>query len=862
MGFFSKEDLIEMGADVGDKRCQECGLAKGCISPKMPVRGEGRRRILALGEAPGETEDQENAQFRGKAGQYLRKKVNSYPGWNFDRDLWTLNAINCRPHEDGKNAEPTKKEVQCCKGYVDEVIDQLKPEFIWLLGGKAVESFYLERTNKSKITTWRGLIVPDKKYDCWVLPQFHPSFGVRNENDEIVQSVINRDLTRAIEFCNTPGRPEFVNPFGKIKVIKDHAECVAVLKRVLQVLPRHFVFDYETNGKKPMEAGHKIVSISFCYDNGTAYSFPLHYNNFWGDGVNEILELWKKILLHIAIGKIAHNMKFEDIWSRKTLGVTPENFMWCTMNGAHIEDSRRGLGGLKMQAYINWGIEGYEKNIEPYVKGRPFNKIEQCPIDDLLLYGGVDSLIAFWLLQLQQEHFKEEPNLGRANSFIIESLHTMTDIQQNGVNMDKKYYSQMFLDTTDVINAAEQRILDYPEVKRFRQLRQRDINLGSSDDLRYLLFKIMGLKADKHTATNKESTDASVINNLDIPFAKDLLYLRKMEKVRNTYIAQFLREIEEDGRMRPFFDLNTVQTFRSSSSMPNFQNIPVRDEEAKKYARSGIIPSKGNIILDWDYGAQEFRVASCYCEDPIMVAYCKDPNADIHRDTAAEITGLAKQYVTKMIRFHSKNGWVFPEIYGSYFKSCAKSLWSTIMELPTGHADNITVKQYMYEIGILKSKTNPYNDFEKHCMIFEKEWWDRYKVLKKWQEKMWKKFIEKGYVEMMHGFKVGGYLSRNDIINYPIQGSAFHCLLYSANNINKIAKDERWNTKIIAQIHDNCIYDADPAEERRVVQVSNEVATKRIREDNPWIIVPLIMEWEKTEIDGNWFTKHYYKEVT
>jgi hypothetical protein len=207
------------------------------------------------------------------------------------------------------------------------------------------------------------------------------------------------------------------------------------------------------------------------------------------------------------------------------------------------------------------------------------------------------------------------------------------------------------------------------------------------------------------------------------------------------------------------------------------------------------------------------------------------------------------------MRFHTKNGFVFPTIYGSYYKNTARNVFEATMGLPTGHPEKLSVKQYLYEIGILKSANNPEEDFEKHVKEVESQWWRRFKVLKKWQEAQWSKFKEDGFLEMPFGFRAEGFLSKNEIINYPVQGTAFHCLVWSMNEIRGAKYGLHWLSKIIGQIHDNLLYDCVPSEKQEIVTESTFIATKLIQQYNPWIIVPLMIEWEETEIDGSWVTK-------
>ena len=294
---------------------------------------------------------------------------------------------------------------------------------------------------------------------------------------------------------------------------------------------------------------------------------------------------------------------------------------------------------------------------------------------------------------------------------------------------------------------------------------------------------------------------------------------------------------------------------------PNFQNVPVRNEEAKRYARSGIKPSPGWKILDFDYSANEVKAGTCYTGDPKLIAYCNDPHSDMHKDTAKDVFVLPDAPDTfwkegktgKKLRFFVKNGFIFPEWYGSYYKNCAKNIWQECKDLNT--PDGVTVFEHFQELGIIKRRSEALESFTNHIKKVEELYWKKFNVFKKWQEEHYKGYEKNGYIELLTGFRCSGYMGRNELVNYLFQGTAFHWLLWSLIEINAEFRARKMESKVIAQIHDNAIIDSPPDEKEEVVTLCTEIATKRIREFYPWIIVPLAIEWESTEVDGSWYAK-------
>jgi hypothetical protein len=158
-------------------------------------------------------------------------------------------------------------------------------------------------------------------------------------------------------------------------------------------------FDYETTALKPDGPEAEIVSASLGWaagDGVRAVSFP------W---VGEAIPAMKR-LLHSKVPKIAHNMKFEERWTRKVFGRGVRNWYWDTMQAAHVLDNRRGITGLNFQAFVHFGQAPYDEDVKPFLKsigpGKP-NRIRELKLADLLLYGGLDALLTFMLAQKQMK---------------------------------------------------------------------------------------------------------------------------------------------------------------------------------------------------------------------------------------------------------------------------------------------------------------------------------------------------------------------------------------------------------------------------------------------------------------------------
>lgn len=298
----------------------------------------------------------------------------------------------------------------------------------------------------------------------------------------------------------------------------------------------------------------------------------------------------------------------------------------------------------------------------------------------------------------------------------------------------------------------------------------------------------------------------------------------------------------------------------NSSSEPNFQNIPKRDKLIQKLVRRAIKARPGRVLVEVDYSGVEVRAAAWYHKDPTMLKYINDPTTDMHRDMAIEIyllDAFIKESTDAILRQGAKNGFVFPEFYGDYWRQCAKGLWTWAgmigtkvdpkqgIKLSTG----TTFGQHLINKGV-----RTYKQWESHIEKVENNFWNsRFPVYNKWKEQHLKRYYKKGYFDTLTGFRCTGLMAKNDAINYPVQGVAFHCLLRSLIRINQVLKDRGFKSLIVGQIHDSIIFDAVPSELNELFTLVRYLMCEEIRKVWTWIITPLDVEFSMTPIDGSWY---------
>ena len=820
--------------------CENCGLDKQCISPHMPATGKGEKKILVICEAPGKTEDEENIQLVGRAGKLLRKCLEEID-LDLDLDFWKTNAIICRPP---KNRTPTAREINICRKHLFETINKYNPKVIIPMGKAALDSLLglriVGRIKNVNFSDWVGEIIPDQELKKWICPVYHPSYILRNEWDIVLKREWKKSIKKAVSIVDAPFythnyEKDIITTQDKNKAIEWIKKAIAFMKKKIF---NEVTFDYETTGIKPHREGHRIVCCSFS-DGITGYAFP-----FFDD--KEFRREWRKLVGSSKRGCVAQNARFEGMWTETKAGFSIKNWEWDTMIGQSILDNRKTTK-LKFWVYVKFGVLSYDDEVDNYIskikKGEDiksnnsFNCIEEAPVEELLKYNALDSLFTHKIYESQRIHIKGY--LKNGFDLFMEGFQRLLKAQQNGIKIDLKVMQESKTKIIKKLNVIRKKIMTDKVLNRWDGENTFDFN--SSKQISHLLYDILKIKVTKETAKGNASVDQSALEKIDIPIVKNILRYRKWYKVLNTYIAQYERE-HVNGYLHPFFNLGTsgsgrgVKTYRSSSNSPNFQNIPKRDKQVKKIIRELIISREGNRLIEYDFKGMEVSLAACYNKDPNLIAYLEDDTADMHKDSAADL--FLKQDIDKIERFIAKNDFVFAEFYGDYYEPIAVNLWA---DLPS------YTRKHLREQGIKK-----YRDFENHVKEVERIFWEeKFPVYAEWKKKTLKDYERKGYVKLYSGFKCRGPMRKNEVINYKIQGTAFHCLLWTFNNVaREVEKFD--NSFLIGQIHDAIASDVHPEEEKELDYLVWYYGTQKIREHWDWIIVPLKIEKERSEINGNW----------
>jgi len=357
------------------------------------------------------------------------------------------------------------------------------------------------------------------------------------------------------------------------------------------------------------------------------------------------------------------------------------------------------------------------------------------------------------------------------------------------------------------------------------ELAGQPFNLGSPKQLQEILFGKLGIKPLKKTPSGTPSTDEDVLQELalDHPLPKVLLEYRGLAKLKSTYTDKLPRMINPaTGRVHTSYNQAVAITGRLASSDPNLQNIPVRSAEGRRIREAFVAP-QGSVIVSADYSQIELRIMAHLSQDKGMLDAFAN-NEDIHRATAAEIFGVERENVDNEQRRYAKviN---FGLIYGmSAF----------------GLAQNLNIE---------RSAAQSYIE----------RYFARYPGVREYMNSTREIAKQKGYVETYFGRRlwVPEINSPNGMrragaeraaINAPMQGTAADLIKLAMIAVDKWLKDEKLQTKLIMQVHDELVLEV-PESELELVKTTLPQLMQHVAE----LDVPLLAE---VGVGQNWESAH------
>ena len=564
-----------------------------------------------------------------------------------------------------------------------------------------------------------------------------------------------------------------------------------------------FALDTETDNLDYMAAN--LVGISFALENGEAAYLPLQLDYLGAPKTLEkttALSLLKPVLENPAIQKVGQNFKYDlTIFARN--GIDVQGVAFDTMLESYVLNStgRHNMDDLAKR-YLGHQTISFE---EIAGKGKNQLTFNQIPLEQAAEYAAEDADVTMKLQQVLWEKLSKEPTLEKLfKEMELPLLGVLSRMERRGVLIDS---DALFLQSNEIAN----RLSELEE--QAYVLAGQPFNLASTKQLQEILFDKLGLPVIQKTPKGAPSTNEEVLEELafshELP--KVLVEHRGLSKLKSTYTDKLPQMVNpQTGRVHTSYHQAVTATGRLSSSDPNLQNIPIRNEEGHRI-RQAFIAREGFTVVAADYSQIELRIMAHLSQDQGLInAFTQ--GKDIHRSTAAEIFGVALDEVTSEQRRNAK-AINFGLIYGM-------SAFGLSRQLGIGRAD---AQSYM-------------------DLYFK-----RYPGVQTFMHDIREKAKAQGYVETLFGRRL--YLpdinSSNGMrrkaaervaINAPMQGTAADIIKRAMIQLDQTLQNDP-DIAMIMQVHDELVFEV---RSEKVAFYSELIKTQM--ESAADLVVPLIVE--------------------
>ena len=549
--------------------------------------------------------------------------------------------------------------------------------------------------------------------------------------------------------------------------------------------------DTETTGTEPMDA--ELVGMSFSIAENEAFYVPVPSDR---DEALKIVKEFCPVFENENSLKVGQNIKY-DMIVLQNYGAVVKGPLFDTMIAHYVlqPELRHGMDYLA-EIYLHYQTIHIDELIGP--KGKNQKNMRDLDPKDVYLYACEDADVTLKLKNALEKELKENDAERLFYDIEMPLVPVLVHIERNGVLLDTEALKQSSAHFTAQMEQIE---------KEIYELAGETFNIASPKQVGEVLFdKLKIIEKAKKTKTGQYVTSEEVLESLrhKHPVVEKILEHRGLKKLLGTYIDALPLLINpRTGRVHTSFNQTVTATGRLSSSNPNLQNIPIRDENGKEI-RKAFIPDEGCLFFSADYSQIELRIMAHLSEDKNMIdAFLS--NHDIHAATAATIYKIDLKDVSSDMRRKAKTA-NFGIIYGiSVF----------------GLAERMNVDR-------------------KEAKELIDGYFETYPGVKAYMDKSIQVAQEKGYVETIFHRKrflpdinsrnavVRGYAERN-AINAPIQGSAADIIKVAMARIYQRFQTEGIQAKMILQVHDELNFSVPVNEKERVEEIVIEEMEKAYR---------------------------------
>ena len=659
------------------------------------------------------------------------------------------------------------------------------------------EQLTLGASNNDQLTEYFGRY----EFKRWLNEVMNGADSITNNNEQPTK-INHYQATPALAQDNSDeALPAIQIDRSRYETLLTEADLNRWVEKLKQA--KLFALDTETDNLDYMAAN--LVGISFALENGEAAYLPLQLDYLGAPKTLEkttALALLKPILENPAIQKVGQNFKYDlTIFARN--GIDVQGVAFDTMLESYVLNStgRHNMDDLAKR-YLGHQTISFE---EIAGKGKNQLTFNQIPLEQAAEYAAEDADVTMKLQQVLWEKLSKEPTLEKLfKEMELPLLGVLSRMERRGVLIDS---DALFLQSNEIAN----RLSELEE--QAYVLAGQPFNLASTKQLQEILFDKLGLPVIQKTPKGAPSTNEEVLEELafshELP--KVLVEHRGLSKLKSTYTDKLPQMVNpQTGRVHTSYHQAVTATGRLSSSDPNLQNIPIRNEEGRRI-RQAFIAREGFTVVAADYSQIELRIMAHLSQDQGLInAFTQ--GKDIHRSTAAEIFGVALDEVTSEQRRNAK-AINFGLIYGM-------SAFGLSRQLGIGRAD---AQSYM-------------------DLYFK-----RYPGVQTFMHDIREKAKAQGYVETLFGRRL--YLpdinSSNGMrrkaaervaINAPMQGTAADIIKRAMIQLDQKLQNDP-DIAMIMQVHDELVFEV---RSEKVAFYSELIKTHM--ESAADLVVPLIVE--------------------
>lgn len=526
--------------------------------------------------------------------------------------------------------------------------------------------------------------------------------------------------------------------------------------------------------KLPVKAG--LDTVSTVLQNGKAYFYLVNENTAYFQTETFLL----CADLSDAAQKNAFLELLEDETAEKYVYSAKEVFAFALQNGVEAKNIKMDI---TLAAYL----------LNPSAKEYDLHRLlqEYCPV-----FGGAESTEELLsdcanLLSLCEKltvRLEQNEQLPLLETIEIPLAEVLASMERIGVLVDRAGIEQFNEMLTVKISELQNRIYE---------LAGEEFNINSPKQLGEILFVKLQIPTKKKTKTGF-STNAEVLEGLadEFEIVRCILEYRTLAKLKSTYCEGLLKVIADDGRIHSCFNQTETRTGRISSTEPNLQNIPVRQELGREM-RKFFTAAEGKLLVDADYSQIELRVLADIANDQAMIAAFNE-DTDIHTVTASQVFHMPEELVTPLMRSRAK-AVNFGIVYGIGAFSLSK------------------------DIGVTRAEADRYI----------KDYLHLYSGVDRYMKEVVEQAKKDGYVKTL--FARRRYLpelaSSNGMLrsfgervarNMPIQGTAADIIKIAMIRVYRRLKEEKMQSKLILQVHDELIVEAPEDEAQKAAQIVSE----------------------------------------